>query len=67
MKQAMQMLGFEKDDLNTRKRRDQFHESVDTKSSPKAANTVVNVMKTLNTIEPEEVDEQLTTLRYKHY
>jgi len=59
MTQAMQVLGFEKEDLNTRKRRDQFIVDTDTGtgSSP-STKAAVNV-KNLNTIETEEVDEAL--------
>ena len=55
MKQAMQMLGFEKEDLNTRKTRNQFRDSLDMKNSPTGAKA--NLLKNLNTIEPDEVDE----------
>lgn len=57
----MQMLGFEKEDLNTRKTRNQFRDSIDMKTSPTAVKSnTANLIKNLNTIEPEEVDDQLT-------
>ena len=47
LKKAMEMLGYEKKDLDTRKRRDNFRESIDAKApiSPRAATTVEHVVK----------------------
>ena len=47
LKKAMEMLGYEKKDLDTRKRRDNFRESIDAKApiSPRATTTVEHVVK----------------------
>ena len=69
LKQAMEMLGFEDDDLDTKKRRDYFRETVEVKQapSPKAVNSVDNVVKSMSTIDPIDVDERIVNMRFKHY
>ena len=68
MKQAMQILGYEKDDLDTRKRKENFREAdTDPHVSSPNGKDLKTVSKELRTIDPIEVDEQLLHLRFKHY
>ena len=64
----MRMLGYEKEDLNTKKRKDHFRETTDPNGSPQSPDKNKEaIVKSLNTIESEEVDDAIVTLRYKHY
>lgn len=66
MSQAMAILGYEKEDLNTKKRRDQFRIETDLGSKSPHSKQVFDTRELL-TIDPEEVEEELVTLRFKHY
>ena len=65
----MKMLGYEKEDLNTRKRREHF--AVDTTDagsySPKREIKATVNLKDLKTVNQEVVNEELISLRFKHY
>lgn len=69
MKQAMQILGYEPEDLNTRKRRDHFRIEAekDANKSVQTMSQAYQAAMNLNTILPEDVDDALISLRYKHY
>ena len=57
----MKMLGFAEEDLNTHKLKSHFRQENEEKKA------VVGAVPSLNTIDPEEVQEEIVTLRYKHY
>ena len=65
----MQMLGYEAEDLNTRKRKDYFREAAENEASATSPvkGQAYQAAMNLNTIMPEDVEEALVTLRYKHY
>lgn len=66
MKQAMKTLGFEKEDLDTKKRREDFMKDKEshTDQNKKVA---LSIFKSINTIEPDEIDDAFVNLRFKHY
>ena len=66
MAQAMRMLGYEKEDLNTRKRREQFRLETDIKQKSPQMRQLLDT-KELQVIDPEDVEEELVSLRFKHY
>ena len=57
----MQLLGFEKEELDTKKRKDYLRNNHSVSPALEA------MTKELKTIHPEEVDDALVNLRYKHY
>ena len=68
MKQAMNQLGYRKDDLNTKKRRENFQEDmIESSRSPRGTKPPVFDIRQLSTIEPEDVDDALVSMRFKHY
>ena len=66
MAQAMRMLGFEKEDLNTKKRREHFRDDEEAPEDLTAKQTKAAV-KQMTITAPDEIDEQLVSLRFKHY
>ena len=62
----MQKLGYEKEDLDTYKRKEHFIEMPDVIPSPKGKNPDATSKK-LNYMDPRDADEQLLLLRFKHY
>ena len=66
MQEAMQILGYEKEDLDTRKRKEHFYEEADGMPSPKGKDPKT-VSKELKTISQGQVEEELIKLRFKHY
>ena len=66
MQEAMQILGYEKEDPDTRKRRGHFVEEADGSPSPKGKDPRA-ASKELKTISPGRVEEELVKLRFKHH
>ena len=66
MQEAMKNLGYEKEDLDTRKRKDDFYEQSDGMPSPLGRNPKA-ASKELKTISPGQVEDELIKLRFKHY
>ena len=62
----MQDLGYEKDDLDTKVRKDDFRNIPDD-AQDIAQKNMESVKQSLATVDPEEVDEALVNLRYRHY
>ena len=68
LQSAMEILGYEAEDLNTHKRKENFREEIENEaSSAKAMGPAYQAAMNLNTIMPQEVDDALVNLRYKHY
>ena len=66
MQEAMKTLGYEKEDLDTRKRKDDFYEENDGMPSPGIRNPKA-ASKELKFISPGQVEDELIKLRFKHY
>ena len=66
MQEAMKSLGYEKEDLDTRKRKENFFEEANGMPSPLGRNPKA-ASKELKTISPYQVEEELIKLRFKHY
>ena len=66
MQEAMQILGYEKDDLDTRKRKEHFYEEAENSPSPRGKDPRL-AAKELKSIKPGHVEEELIKLRFKHY
>ena len=68
LKSAMQVHGYESEDLITGKRKEHFRDEVIKEASQtKAKGPAYQAAMNLNTIMPDEVDDALVNLRYKHY
>ena len=66
IQEAMQILGYEKEDLDTRKRRGHFVEEADRSPSPKVKDPKAT-SKELRTISPGKVEDELVKIRFKNY
>ena len=67
MRQAMKILGYEKEDLNTRKRRENFTASTYDSAKTPTEKAVVTAVEKLNTVDHHEVDDAIINLRMQHY
>ena len=67
MARAMHQLGFQKKDLQTHKRRDDFRSTDSDALADVASKHMEKVKQSLVTVDVEEVDEALVALRFKHY
>ena len=63
----MHSLGYVRGDLDNKKRREQFSESPEFHTADLNKKIAHAVVKSINTIDLQEIDDTLVSLRFKHY